>query len=90
MNNSGIPSAGAFLIAAACAGVIAVATMIAMPTVEPVLVATAAVIGGIVSPGGQWATNFVSNVVVPILPILFPFIAFLVVLYRMSRGYRPV
>lgn len=67
-----------------------IVVMIAMPSVQPALVSTAAAIGGILSADASWADSFVNDMVVPALPIILPVSTFLVVLWRMSTGRRPI
>jgi len=84
MGTSG--NAGKVIIALFIAGVMLVLTMMAMPTVQPVLVSVAETIGNILTADGEVFADFVDNSVVPILPILVPITTFIGVYIRVSRG----
>lgn len=88
MKNSG--SAGTIIVALFCAGVMLLIVMLAMPTVQPVLVSTTTAIATVLSSDADWASDFASNTVVPIMPIALPVITFIGVFLRVSKGEKVV
>ena len=79
-------NAGKVMVALFIAGVMLVLTMMAMPTIQPVLVSVAEAIGNILTADGEIYADFVDNSVIPILPIAVPIITFIGVYIRVSRG----
>lgn len=79
-------NAGRIIVALFCAGMMLAIVMLAMPTIQPVLVSIAAVLTPILSSDASWAADFVTNTVVPIMPIALAVITFVGVFLRMSRG----
>ena len=73
------------IIASICAGVRALAVLLAMPTAQPVIVSVVESRGPLISADGQWASEFVEDLVVPGLPILLPILTFVIVYLHIGR-----
>ena len=82
-------SVSSLIIASALAIFAVIIVMLAMPTVQPVLVSVATSVGVILTTDGQPYADAVNDLIVPIAPVVTPILVFVLVLYKMGFQRRP-